>query len=218
MVTEGTTPGFVQTSGGCDGGFGGSGWWGFLILAMMFWGVGGNGGFGNRGNWGDGDVWKAQEFGQLENSVRANGQGIADASWALNNSIKDGNFAIQREVDGVNQNLGNAICNSTFELADRMNRLGQQASECCCATQRQIDGVNFNLERNSAAINANTTAQMQKILDAIQQNKIEALQNKVNQLELKNELAGVVRYPNGFVYNAGQSPFCGCGNACGCAA
>lgn len=33
-------------------------------------------------------------------------------------------------------------------------------------------------------------------------------------LELANQLAGVVRYPNGWTYDAGRSPFCGGG--CGC--
>jgi len=40
---------------------------------------------------------------------------------------------------------------------------------------------------------------------------MEAMQNRINQLELQNALQGVVRYPNGFTYNAGASPFCGCG-------
>lgn len=61
-----------------------------------------------------------------------------------------------------------------------------------------------------AATNANIVAQNQKIIDLIQGNKIEDMQNRINQLELQNQLAGVVRYPNGLVYNAGQSPFCTC--------
>jgi len=62
---------------------------------------------------------------------------------------------------------------------------------------------------NTAAINANTTAVGQKILDAIAYNKMEAMQNRINQLELQNALNGVVRYPQGWTYNAGNSPFCG---------
>ena len=37
------------------------------------------------------------------------------------------------------------------------------------------------------------------------------MQNRINQLELQNALAGVVRYPNGYTYSAGSNPFCGCG-------
>ena len=51
----------------------------------------------------------------------------------------------------------------------------------------------------------------------MQENKIEALQQKVNSLELQNAVAGVVRYPNSTAYNAGFNPFCNCGqNGCGC--
>ena len=63
----------------------------------------------------------------------------------------------------------------------------------------------------TAAINANTTEQTQKILDAITGNRMAEMQNRINQLELQNQLGNVVRYPNGFVYNAGTNPFCGCG-------
>ena len=73
--------------------------------------------------------------------------------------------------------------------------------------------VRFDNAMNTAAINATTTAQTQKILDALAQNKIEALQGKVNQLELQNALGNVVRYPTTFSYNAGPSPFCGCAGA-----
>lgn len=62
----------------------------------------------------------------------------------------------------------------------------------------------------TAAINENTTAQIQKVLDAITANKMDEMQNRINQLELQNQLGNVVRYPNGFVYNAGSNPFCGC--------
>lgn len=63
----------------------------------------------------------------------------------------------------------------------------------------------------TAEINKTTVEQTQRILDAMTTNRIEAMQNRINQLELQNQLAGVVRYPNGYTYNAGQSPFCGCG-------
>jgi hypothetical protein len=45
------------------------------------------------------------------------------------------------------------------------------------------------------------------------QNKIEALQSKVSELQLAQATSNVVRYPNSWTWNAGQSPFCG---GCGC--
>ena len=98
-------------------------------------------------------------------------------------------------------------------------------NECCCATKMLIAetsaGINAGIAQNryeaamnTAAINANTTAQTQKILDAIQGNRIADLQDKVNHLELQNELASVVRYPNNTFYAVPSPCFntgCGCG-------
>lgn len=67
---------------------------------------------------------------------------------------------------------------------------------------------------NTAAINANTTAQTQRILDAITGNRMEEMQNKINQLELQNAVANVVRYPTSSAFNAGPNPFCN--SNCGC--
>ena len=86
-------------------------------------------------------------------------------------------------------------------------------NQCCCNTQQLIQQINYEAAMRDAGTNANIVAQNQKILDAISENKIEAMQNRINQLELQNALAGVVRYPNGYVYTAGNNPFCGC--ACG---
>ena len=62
-----------------------------------------------------------------------------------------------------------------------------------------------------AATNANITAQIQSVKDMIAQDKIEALQNQVNALQLAQATSNVLRYPNSWTYNAGMSPFCGCG-------
>jgi hypothetical protein len=70
---------------------------------------------------------------------------------------------------------------------------------------------NYDGALRDAATNANFTAQIQSVKDMIAQDKIEGLQNRINQLELQNALGNVVRYPNSFTYNAGANPFCGCG-------
>ena len=48
-----------------------------------------------------------------------------------------------------------------------------------------------------------------------QQQTIAAQQAQISQLQLAQQMNNVVRYPNGFTYNAGMSPFCG-GCCSGC--
>jgi len=107
---------------------------------------------------------------------------------------------LDRDVLGIGSAIQQSIANE---------------NQCCCNTLRAIDGVNYSNAMNTAAINANTTAQTQKILDALAQSKIDELQNKVSALELQNAVSNVVRYPTTMSYTAGFSPFC---NGCGCAA
>lgn len=112
----------------------------------------------------------------------------------------------------------NALSDKYSELARDISALavGQanmvaQENQCCCSTLRAIDGVNYANAMNTAAINENTTAQTQKILDAITGNRMADMQSQINQLQLQQAVAGVVRYPSASTYYAGTNPFCGCG-------
>lgn len=190
-------------SRGNDGyGFGNEGLWLFAILALF--GFGGNGFFsgGNDRAAAVGDVQRATDFQALE---RQNNEGVAatrEAMYNVTSAVKDGNYNILGELRDIQQGTNAGFANM---------------QNCCCETLRAIDGVNYNAAMNTAAINATTTAQTQKIIDALAQNKIETLQNQVNQLSLQSALCGVVRYPNSVTYTAGVSPFfapaaCGCNN------
>ena len=142
-------------------------------------------------------------------------QSVATTNQAFHdnlNVIQDKYSELQRDIAGLAVGQANALANQ---------------NECCCNTKMLIAetgaGINagiaqnrYDAAMNTASINATTTAQTQKILDAIAQNKIEALQGRVNQLELQNATANVLRYPNSWTYNAGMSPFCGCNCGCGC--
>jgi len=94
------------------------------------------------------------------------------------------------------------IISDIHDVAMGVSDTRAHQQECCCNILRAIDATNYN-----------TTAQVQKVLDALATNKIEALQSKVSELELAQALQGVVRYPSAFSYNAGPSPFC---SGCGC--
>ena len=124
-------------------------------------------------------------------SVAATNQTFHDTLGALNDKYSE----LARDISMVNVALQQAISNQ---------------NECCCSTKMEIAQNRYEAALNTASINANTTEQTQKILDAMAQNKIEALQAQVNALELQNAVAGVVRYPNAWVYDAGKAPFCTC--------
>ena len=183
-----------------DGMFGGAGggMWIFALLILLL--IGGGGFFGgNRGINGEpvteAGLCNAMNFNNLENSVGRLGDNLTNTYIGLQNGM----------------------CQMGYETLKNFGTTQNQIAQCCCETQRAIDGVNYNGAINTAAINANTTAQTQKILDAMAQNKIESLQAQVNQLQLQSAMCGVVRYPNATTYTSGVSPFWNqgcCNNGC----
>ena len=191
-----------------DGDGFGNGWggmiWLFAILAMMGGGFGWNGNGGNS-NAIQNDINRGFDNQNLQAQTR-------DILAAVNAASMTGVQTTNQVYHDVVGYIGDKYTELQRDIAalavGQANNLANQNS-CCCSIQRAIDGVNYNAAMNTAAINANTTEVGQKILDAIMGNKIEAMQNRINQLELQNQLQGVVRYPNGWTYNAGNSPFCG---------
>lgn len=177
-----------------NGLFGNEGIWLFAILALLW---GGNGFGGRNGSPFDyarqSDVVYTSAFNQLQ----------------------DENNAIRGDIQRVGYDnmtvMKDASYNNLSEIRDLQSQVTSGFSsqqKCCCETLRAIDGVNYNGALNTASINATTTAQTQKILDALAANKMEALQGKVSELQLAQAMNGVVRYPSSWAYNAGPSPFC----------
>lgn len=205
-------------NGGFGGGMGGS-WLAILFLIILF---GGNGGWGNN---------------SFANAIGY--ENLATSNEVQRGFDNQNSMANQREIlAAVNSGTAQSVAATNQMFHDIVGYVGDKYSEldrdvltvgagvqqaianqnqCCCDTKMLISETaaqnRYDALKNTNDINAVTIGQTQKILDALSQNKIEALQGKVAQLELANQLSGVVRYPNGWTYNAGQAPFC---NGCGC--
>ena len=200
-------------SNGGFGGFGG-GFEGLIYLAViaaMFGGGFGFGGFGGYGGAGaavatgmatQNDVQRGFDNQNLQAQTRdilsavtsGTAQTIAASTQNAQNAInaiKDGNAALVREF-------------GTVETA--LTALGGNMQECCCNILRAVDGVNYNSAINTAAINANTTAQTQKILDAIAGNRMADMQSQINALQLQNAMSGVMRFPSAWTFAGGNFP------------
>lgn len=193
--------------------FGGGGFWIFalLILAMMGGNGFGWGGFNNAIGYENlatsNEVQRGFDNQNLQAQTRdilaaVNAQGQAGIA-ATNQTFHDSLMAMQ--------NLYNETERDIAQLQVGQANLLAKQNECCCETKQLIQQTNYDGAMRDAATNANITAQIQSVKDMLAQDKIEALQAQVNQLQLAQATNGVVRYPNSWTYNAGMSPFCGCG-------
>ena len=186
-------------TGDNDGWGGGGAWWIIILFLFVFMG----GGFwGNRqtdfGQYATAasqqEILFGQQFGQLNDRLTNIGNGICNLGYEMQGSIGQLGKEVALAQNGTN-----------MTVMQTGNDIQRQLAECCCTTQRAIDGVNANLEAKFAALEKGRLEE-----------RISQLEQANNQLYIKEQMYGVVRYPNGYSYNAGPSPFCGNGNGCGC--
>lgn len=137
-------------------------------------------------------------------------QGVATTNQLFHDLVGyvgDKYIELQRDVAGLAVGQANNLA---------------KLNECCCSIQRAIDGVNYNIAMQNAETQRVAREEGQATRNMLQENKIEALRDRVGQLEtaqmlnpIEARLAQVPTYPNGYVYNAGPNPFCTCGQGCG---
>lgn len=183
-------------------------WWLIILFLIICWG--GNG-FGWGGNAANGTATATDA------AIAAQGGYVTNAQ--LNDAlrlqeIQQGQRGITDAVTASEQRL---TANQTSLLANQA--ANAQAMQSCCAETKYASA------QNTASINANTTAQTQKVLDALaadkadrQAQRINDLQQQLNAAQYQNALQqatfGTVKYPTMSAYNSGMNPFCNCGQCC----
>lgn len=199
----------------------GNGNWGdssfMWVLALLVLAGGGFNGFGFGGN-GYQPQYATQDF--VQNGFNFND--LQDQNRDIMNAITSGAAQAvaatnQAKYDNINvaKDIQSALGSQLSDIRTAQVTALANQNQCCCETLRAIDGVNYNNAMNTASINQTTIEQTQKVLDAITGNRMADMQNQINELQLQNAMAGVLKYPNSWAYNAGISPFCG-GSSCGC--
>ena len=178
-------------------GWGGGAWWIIILFLFVFMG----GGWGNRqGELGtyataasQQEILFGQQFGRIDDRLTNIGNGICNLGYEMQGSIGQLGKEMALAQNGTN-----------MTIMQSANGIQAQLAECCCTTQRAIDGVNANMEAKFAALEKSQLEQ-----------RIAEQSARIASLEMDNRMYGVVRYPNGYAYNAGPSPFCACGGCNG---
>lgn len=152
-----------NSGGGSNGGWGGfgEGLWAVIILAMLFNGGGfGYGGFGGGGGgFVNGALTRAELYDgfaiqNIDSAVRGVQQGIADSTYALNNSLMSG-------FHGVDS----AICNLGYNVQSGINSISREIGDCCCQTQGAIKDVRFDMAKGLCDLGNAINTQTRDIID-----------------------------------------------------
>lgn len=163
--------------GGYDGGFGGNGWWVILFLFALM----GNWGNGFGGNGGNNSVLP-----YLWNN---------DTQNAVNRGFDTANLSGQ--LSGIQNGVSQGFSSAEVNDCNRFMNLQSQLANCCCENRLATANLSALVQSENCAdravlsdgirdIIANQTAGTQKILDMMCQDKIDAKNEKI--LELQNQV------------------------------
>lgn len=189
-------------------GFGDGAWFWIIIILFAFWGNG----FGNRNNGLETDI----DTRFLERDVFATNQNVSNSACQTQRDVLETKYNLGTQVLENKFNCSQNACNTQKEIlqnrydnALQTQTLSAQMAECCC--NLRAEGL------------ANT----QKVIDLIQQDKIDQLRDQVyttnlalSNANLANQIINSVRpfptpsYPVSSPYMSLYNPYNGCGG-CG---
>ena len=182
------------TDGARDDGFGmGGGWMWIIVLFLFLFGFGGGGMWGNRG----------QGLTQMEMQQGFDTQEIVRKLDGINYGLCDGFYA-------QNTTMLNGFAGVTTAVRDAQFA----AQQCCCETNRNIDAVRYEAQKNVCDITTAIHAEGEATRALIQQNEMQALRDKVSELQLAQSQCAQNAYLTGTLrpYPVPAYPVCGpCG-------
>ena len=192
-----------------DGNWGGNGALYIIILFLFVFMGGGLNGWNRQGEYGQyataasqQEILYGQQFGQINDRLTNLGNGVCSLGYEMQGGLGQ----LGKEVALGQSNLQQTIMGTG-------NGIQQQIASCCCENRLATANLSAQMDRQTCDITTAIHAEGEQTRALMQANTIQQLRDKVNALELAGQMSGVVRYPTGYAYNAGPSPFCGGGCA-----
>ena len=144
------------------------------------------------------EILFGQQFSQINDRLTNIGNGICNLGYEM-----QGGFGqLGKEVALGQSNLNQAIMGTG-------NALSRQLGDCCCENRLAVANLGAQMDRQTCEITTASQAEAAATRAMLQEDTIQRLRDQVADLRMDNRMQGVVRYPNGYSYNAGPSPFCG---------
>ena len=157
----------APVNNGGFGGFGGDGWW-IILLFLFAGGFGGFGGFGNNGGFVNADIQRGFD----QSAVMTGMSGIQNA---VTSGFGDMQTALCGGFAGVNANISNGFAQA---------EIGENARQM--ANMNQMFGLQTSISNGIRDIISNQTANTERILGTMCQDKIDAKNEQI--LSLQNSL------------------------------
>lgn len=136
----------------------------FLLIIVLFFFMmsGGLGGVGANGALTRAEMQQGFDTAEVTRKLDGITNGLSDGFYAQNTTMLNG-FA----------NITTAVRDAQFA-----------SQQCCCETNRNIDGVRYDAQKNTCDIITAVHEEGEKTRSLIKENEIQALRDKVSELQL----------------------------------
>lgn len=172
-------------------GFGGGAWWLIVLFLFAFTGNGWGRNNANGEPVTEAGLCSAMNFNDLQNAVGRLSDMTKEQTSIISNGICDLGYKIQSDIGGLGRDVA----------------LGQAGiSQQIC---KNSGDIKYDMAMGFAAVNKNVDDKFAQMEKYQRDQTIAAQAARINQLELAQQMANVVRYPTAYAYSAGPSPFCG---------
>ena len=210
------SPMYGGGNGGFGGGFGGDGWWVILLFLLLA----GNGNWGGNGSYGGSnglypwlhnsnqinDGFRDQMLNTTVNGIQ---QGVNNLSTQLCNCCGDMQMAIANgfssaEIAANARQIANMqqAFNAQTAVTGGLTSLSGQLAQCCCDNRLASEQLRYTIATENCAdrealnystrdIIASQTAGIQRILDQMCNDKIDAKNEKIADLERQLTMANL---------------------------
>lgn len=201
------TGGYSGNNGGFGNGFGGDGWW-IVLLLLLFAGGGnwgnnnGGGGFGGAMPYvvNDGNIQRGFDQAAIMGGINGIQSGVQNLATQLCNCCGDMQMSLANGFASAEQganarqmaNMQQAFAAQTA-MAQGFNALGSQMADGCCENRLASADLKYTIATENCAdraaisdglrdLLANQTANTQRILDQLCQDKIDAKNDEIANL------------------------------------
>ena len=195
--------------GGNGGFFGGDGIWAIILLALLFgWGNNGNGGFGGN-SFDNGFAWLSNGQKEIMSNTN-NGFDTLHLSNQLD-TVNSGIYSLSNQLCNTGHDITSAISNGFYNSEISANNramnqmqdtfaLSRQFADCCCENRLATQDLKSTVISENCADRAlladslkdvliSQTANTQRILDQLCNDKIDAKNEKILDLQRQLDMA-----------------------------
>ena len=140
--------------------------------------------------------------------------GMGGGGWGWGNRGNDALTRAEMQQGFDTQEITRKLDGLSYGMCDGFYAQNTTMLNGFAGVTSAVRDAQFAAQKNTCDITTALHAEGEATRALIQKNEMQNLRDRLQQMELREAMCGVVRYPMATTYTSGGNPFCGCNNGC----